>query len=94
MQLQQGADLGERMHHAFVQTLAQYNSAVIVGCDCPSLTSADLEQALSALKQGNDCVIAPAEDGGYVLIGLNQAQPLLFEIMPWGTGQNLGVNPC
>ncbi len=84
LQLQQGADLGERMHHAFCAALAQYKSAVIIGCDCPSLTPTDLEQALAELADGNDCVLASAEDGGYVLIGLNAPQPSLFEAMPWG----------
>jgi uncharacterized protein len=85
LHLQQGADLGERMHHAFSVALAHFNSAIIIGCDCPSLTSADLEQALSQLTQGKPCVLAPAEDGGYVLIGLKQPQPALFDNMPWGT---------
>ncbi|WP_411727136.1 TIGR04282 family arsenosugar biosynthesis glycosyltransferase [Methyloglobulus sp.] len=90
-QLQQGTDLGERMHHAFSQALARFSSAIVIGCDCPSFTSDDLEQALSQLNQGKPCVLAPAEDGGYVLIGLNQPQPSLFDNMPWGTGQVLGL---
>jgi uncharacterized protein len=84
-QQQQGSDLGERMHHAFGLALARFNAAIIIGCDCPSLTSDDLGQALSQLTQGKSCVIAPAEDGGYVLIGLKQPQPELFVNMPWGT---------
>lgn len=90
-QLQQGAGLGERMHHAFSQGLAHFSSAIVIGCDCPSFTSDDLEQALSQLNQGKPCVLAPAEDGGYVLIGLNQPQPSLFDDMPWGTGKVVGL---
>jgi uncharacterized protein len=89
--LQQGADLGERMHHAFGQALARFSSAIIIGCDCPSLTSDDLDQALSLLTQGKQCVFAPAEDGGYVLIGLKQSQATLFDNMPWGTNEVLGL---
>lgn len=89
--VQQGADLGERMHHAFGQVLARFSSAIIIGCDCPSLTSGDLGQALGQLAQGKLCVLAPAEDGGYVLIGLKQAQPNLFDNMPWGSDQVLGL---
>ena len=85
LQLQQGADLGERMHHAFAQTLSNKRSAVIIGCDCPSLTSGDLGEALAELERGKHCVLAPAEDGGYVLIGLNRPQANLFTDMPWGT---------
>jgi uncharacterized protein len=87
--LQQGADLGERMHQAFCQALTQFSSAIIIGCDCPSLTSDDLEQALSQLNQGKSCILAPAEDGGYVLIGMKQPQAALFDSMPWGTDKVL-----
>lgn len=80
---QRGGDLGERMLNAFADALRHYRHAVLIGCDCPSLTVADLQQALTALQAGNDAVIAPAEDGGYVLIGLNAPQPVLFADMPW-----------
>jgi uncharacterized protein len=83
---QRGTNLGERMHLAITDALFRYRHAVLVGCDCPSLAADDLRQALQALEDGNDCVIAPAEDGGYVLIGLNAPQPGLFDDMDWGTG--------
>ena len=86
---QQGLDLGERMNNAFCRALNSHSRAVIIGCDCPSLTERDLEAALAALNQKSSCVLAPAEDGGYVLIGLNQPQPELFDNMPWGTEQVL-----
>jgi hypothetical protein len=89
LKLQQGDDLGGRMHQAFCSAFTGYAHALLMGCDCPSLTGLDLEQALMALTQGNDIVLAPAEDGGYVLIGLNQPQPELFTDMPWGTGRVL-----
>ena len=85
LQQQQGVDLGARMHNAFCRALDSYSSALIIGCDCPSLTLPDLEAALIALNQENCCVLAPAEDGGYVLIGLNQPHPELFDNMTWGT---------
>jgi uncharacterized protein len=83
--IQQGKDLGERMCHAFSETLTKFKAAIIIGCDCPSLTSDDLDQALAFLSQNERCAIAPAEDGGYVLIGLTQQQAYLFNNMPWGT---------
>ncbi|MBM4208217.1 MAG: glycosyltransferase [Gammaproteobacteria bacterium] len=86
---QQGDDLGARMNHAFAEALTHYKSAVLIGCDCPSFTSDDLEQALVNLRQGKTCVLAPAEDGGYVLIGLNRQLPFLFEDIVWGTEQVL-----
>lgn len=91
LRLQQGADLGERMHHAFGQTLSHKRSAVIIGCDCPSLTNNDLDEALGQLSRGKPCVLAPAEDGGYVLIGLNRPQPRLFDDMPWGTDKVMAL---
>jgi uncharacterized protein len=87
--VQQGTDLGARMHDAFSQALARFDCAIIIGCDCPSLTGDDLGEALSQLGQGKQCVLAPAEDGGYVLIGLKQPQPALFENIPWGTDKVL-----
>ncbi|MGZ4996917.1 MAG: TIGR04282 family arsenosugar biosynthesis glycosyltransferase [Methylobacter sp.] len=86
---QQGADLGERMQLAFCSALASYSHALLMGCDCPSMTEQDLEQALIALNQENDVVLAPAEDGGYVMIGLTRPHPELFENMTWGTDQVL-----
>jgi len=86
---QQGADLGERMHLAFCSALAGYSHALLMGCDCPSMTGRDLEQALIALHQGNEVVLAPAEDGGYVMIGLSRPHPELFNNMPWGTDRVL-----
>ncbi len=86
---QQGADLGARMLGAFCAAFELYDHALLMGCDCPSLSQGDLEDALKALSQNSDSVLAPAEDGGYVMIGLNQAQPELFVDMPWGTPQVL-----
>jgi len=82
---QQGVELGEKMQNAFCSAFNQYSRALLVGCDCPSLTAHDLDYALTALESPASCVLAPAEDGGYVLIGLNQLHPELFSGMPWGT---------
>ncbi|MGR8930462.1 MAG: TIGR04282 family arsenosugar biosynthesis glycosyltransferase [Gammaproteobacteria bacterium] len=79
---QHGDDLGQRMHNAFVEAFSEYRHAVLTGCDCPSLTVQDLEQAIKRLES-SDAVIAPAEDGGYVLIGLNAPQAALFGDMRW-----------
>lgn len=81
---QRGAALGERMLNAFADALTTYRHAVLIGCDCPSLTIDDFRQAFLTLHNGHGAVIGPAEDGGYVLIGLNAPQPNLFEDMVWG----------
>lgn len=86
---QRGTGLGERMHLAFESALAVYPHALLMGCDCPSLTEPDLEEAVMALRHGHDLVLAPAEDGGYVLIGLNRPCPELFNDIAWSTSQVL-----
>jgi rSAM/selenodomain-associated transferase 1 len=80
---QRGADLGERMFNAFAQLCRQRN-AMIIGTDCPALTAETLRIAAGALIEGNDAVVVPAEDGGYVLIGLRRAVASLFHGIPWG----------
>ncbi|WP_022949586.1 TIGR04282 family arsenosugar biosynthesis glycosyltransferase [Methylohalobius crimeensis] len=84
LEKQQGADLGDRMARAFRDRLSVSRAALIVGCDCPSLTPADFRAALTMLSQNTDVVLGPAEDGGYVLIGLPRPQPELFREMAWG----------
>jgi rSAM/selenodomain-associated transferase 1 len=86
---QHGGDLGRRMHHALNSALQRSSCAVLIGSDCVSLTPADLTCALTALEQGKDAVLGPAEDGGYVLIGLRRPQPQLFRGIRWSTASVL-----
>lgn len=81
---QADGDLGRRMANAFQTALRRCSSAILIGSDCPSLTAGDIERAHYALASGSSAVIAPAEDGGYVLIGLRQFDPSLFEDIAWG----------
>jgi hypothetical protein len=82
-------DLGRRMAYAFDKTLQKVPMALLIGTDCPSLTSDDLKDAKKALKKGTPVVISPVEDGGYVLIGLRQYESTLFEGISWGTSSVL-----
>jgi len=82
-------DLGRRMAHAFEETLKRVPMALLMGGDCPSLNRNDLKEARAVLCQGARAVISPAEDGGYVLIGLRQYESSLFEGISWGTGSVL-----
>lgn len=77
-------DLGERMQRAFAALLARAGRVVLVGSDIPALTPDYLRAADAALRAGCDAVLGPAEDGGYVLIGLSRAAPELFERVRWG----------
>ena len=79
---QPDGDLGARMLAACDVSAGP---VLVIGTDCPSLSPATLLEAASALREGSDVVIIPAEDGGYVLIGMRKPQPTLFGAMPWGT---------
>jgi rSAM/selenodomain-associated transferase 1 len=89
LQRQWGQDLGKRMLLAFHTALTNSQFALAVGCDCPELGAEDLNLALSALADGYDAVLGPAEDGGYVLIGLRRPWPQLFSNLRWGSGEVL-----
>lgn len=82
--MQRGADLGQRMHRALSRALRRHRGAMLIGSDCPALEASDLRRAARLLAGGCDAVIAPAEDGGYVLLGARRISPRLFEGVEWG----------
>jgi rSAM/selenodomain-associated transferase 1 len=82
-------DLGRKMEHAANQSLSPGQPVLIIGTDCPLLTPGHLQRAAQTLHQGYDTVLIPAEDGGYVLIGLTRMAPTLFDNIAWGTEQVL-----
>ena len=57
----------------------------MLGTDCPALSPDYLRRAARALADGNDAVFGPAEDGGYVLVGLRSPRHGLFSGPVWGT---------
>lgn len=86
---QQGQDLGERMENALNHSIMQgADKVLIIGTDCPTLSSKIFEQALLALDQ-HDVVYAPAHDGGYVLLGMKSLHQAAFHNISWGTGNVL-----
>ena len=97
-QLQSGKDLGERMLNAFDFVFKKHRSACIIGSDCPTLSSAILQQSFEKLTNF-DCVVGPSTDGGYYLLGmknegkdaflLKKALENLFLDMEWSTDQVL-----
>ena len=89
LRAQVSGDLGDRMLHAFADVLPNNPYAVVIGTDCPALNSRYLEDSLAALESGADAVVGPAEDGGYVLLGLSRLQEQLFKNMAWGTSNVL-----
>jgi hypothetical protein len=77
-------DLGERMAAAFRRALGAAPAAIVIGCDCPALAPRHLREAAAALAGGCEAAIAPAEDGGYTLIGLTRTADTLFDGIRWG----------
>jgi len=82
-------DLGARLLGAFEAALARASRAILVGSDIPALSAQYLRDAERALAGGDDAVIGPAEDGGYVLVGLSRCDPELFRGIPWGGSEAL-----
>ncbi len=72
------------MQNAFRRALRRHRRVVLIGSDCPALRPADLRRAARWLQGGCDAVLAPAEDGGYALIGLRRLPPHLFDGIAWG----------
>lgn len=83
-QLQSKGDLGDRMTSALKESLEKCQSIVIIGSDCPQLTSIHINNAFEKLKT-QDIVIGPSHDGGYYLIGMNRLYPELFQGIEWST---------
>lgn len=90
--IQSGPDLGARMYRALASALGSTpgggDCAVLIGSDCPEYDAPYLESAFAALDT-HDAVLGPAADGGYVLIGLRRAVPVIFDGVAWGTDQVL-----
>jgi len=82
---QRDGDLGARMHDALAGALSRGERPILVGCDCPAL-DVDYLRAAAAALDDCDAVFGPAEDGGYVLVGLARDADV-FTGVPWGTNR-------
>lgn len=85
-QAQPDGDLGLRM---LVAMQAHFDRAphlpwIVVGTDCPALTPDHLQSMADALQQ-HGAVLLPAEDGGYVALGLARPCPAVFDGVDWST---------
>lgn len=80
-----GKNLGQKMSNAFEWAFDNnYEKAILIGSDIPTLTTLKIEKAYGKLDQ-HDLVIGPSEDGGYYLIGMKKYLPQLFRNIPWST---------
>lgn len=82
---QSGATLGERLGDTLARLLSRFSPVVMIGSDGPDLPAAFLTRAFDLLRDRNDVVLGPANDGGYYLIGMRSMQPTLFERIDWST---------
>lgn len=80
--VQSGIDLGARMANAFNEVLQTHSKAIIIGSDCPYITSQIIDHSFHLLSN-NDVILGPAIDGGYYLLGMKSTSPSIFESMPW-----------
>lgn len=78
-------DLGARMLAA-IRDSGGSAGTLAIGTDCPVLSPAIIRDAAAHLHSGDDAVVVPAEDGGYVLIGLRRAASEPFAGVDWGSG--------
>jgi len=83
---QKGANLGERMFHAFefAFTTGNSDSVVMIGTDSPTLPVEFIAQAFENLS-GSDAVIGRTADGGFYLIGLRSLKKEIFENVRWSS---------
>lgn len=88
---QRGAELGERMKNVFDDLWQRGHKRIaLVGSDLPALPTQIICQAFERIA-GDErrVVLGPSQDGGYYLVGMNQATPEIFENMIWSHDQVL-----
>ncbi len=100
IELQVEGDLGFKMHNAFMRYHDRYEKVIVVGSDCPSVSRNTVAEALQKLDDF-DLVLSPADDGGFVLIGVRTSSvcelpKTWLSNIEWGTDQVLSqtLNEC
>ncbi len=89
LKAQTGDDLGAKMRNALFEAVAGGSRAFLIGTDCPAYDISYLAQAVAALD-GHAAVFGPAEDGGYVLVGLARAIDA-FSGIPWSSAETMAA---
>lgn len=90
---QPDTDLGGRIS-AFFKTwcTAEDDRTILIGSDSPSIPAEHLDEAW-LLLENHDCVVGPAADGGYWLIGLRGPsgnRTGIFKDIDWSSASVLG----
>jgi glycosyltransferase A (GT-A) superfamily protein (DUF2064 family) len=84
---QEGTEFGTRFTNTLKKAFGKgYDSVIIVGNDCPSLTTSDIEHTALKLQEGSN-VIGPCKDGGIWLLGLQKEalKEFISAELPWQT---------
>jgi rSAM/selenodomain-associated transferase 1 len=84
---QRGKDLGERLHHIFVDLFRTgYEEVAVADSDSPTVPLSSIGRAYGWLKEKScDVVLGPSADGGYYLVGLRRPAEDIFRGIPWST---------
>ncbi len=85
--IQEGTDLGARLHHSLERAGQGHALVAAVGSDHPDLPLERVEEAFGRLERGAEVVLGPAQDGGYYLIGFRREalREDVFAGIPWST---------
>jgi hypothetical protein len=76
-------DLGVRMRSFFEQHIdCDDDRVVVIGSDSPTLPGEHIDRAFDELTRA-DCVLGPATDGGYYLIGMRGRVWSVFSNIEW-----------
>jgi glycosyltransferase A (GT-A) superfamily protein (DUF2064 family) len=77
------------MKNALESALGHQQRAIVIGTDCPAMDLPYLAHAVATLDD-HTAVLGPAEDGGYVLIGLGRAVDA-FSGIPWSAPNTMAA---
>lgn len=76
---QYGNNLNEKMYNAIKEVLSlKYDKCVLIGADIPEINEDDIISAFNLLNN-NDFVFGASYDGGYYLVGMKEANDIIFK---------------
>lgn len=76
---QYGNNLNEKMYNAIKEVLSlKYGKCVLIGADIPEIKKDDIISAFNLLNN-NDFVFGASYDGGYYLVGMKEANDIIFK---------------
>ena len=83
---QRGNGLAERLAAAFCDV---DDAGIVIAMDTPQVAAEHLSAGLTALADGADAVLGPADDGGYWALGLRRGVDVIavFKDVPMSTSQ-------